>query len=101
MVRLKQEFTNQIKRRTEVMHEHQSLVFESQHQFVEIKAKAKAKNRLATMKDDMLSQTQKMNWLHLKIEVAEKKKACIDASQLAFIDGKLVKADNVESERNT
>lgn len=92
VVRNKQESISLLERRVEVMHEHQ--VHESQHQVVELEETNKAKNRLVNLEDDILSWTQQINWLQLKIEVVEKEKDEIDSSELASVSKNLVEVAN-------
>lgn len=80
--------------RAEILHEHQSLVYESQLQVVELEAEDKTKNKLTTMEVDIISQTQKANWSHMEIEAIEKEKAQLNASELDSIEEKLVEAVN-------
>ncbi|KAI5387916.1 hypothetical protein KIW84_073856 [Lathyrus oleraceus] len=56
--RLKQEFVSRLERKAKVLHEHRSLVSESQHHVVELEKKAKAKNKLETLESDILSGTR-------------------------------------------
>lgn len=71
----KQESAGRFELRAEILREHQSLVSESQLQVAELEAKAKEKNKMETLEADIMYWTQKINWLHMKIEAPEKEKA--------------------------
>lgn len=61
VVRQKYEFVCQLEMRVTILHEHQSLIYESHLQVVELEAKANAKNKMETLKAYILSWNQLIN----------------------------------------
>ncbi|KAI5445131.1 hypothetical protein KIW84_013400 [Lathyrus oleraceus] len=68
---------------------------QSQGQIVELEANVKGKNRPASLAADILSWTQQMNWVYMKIEATEKETVEINVSEPAFVEEKLVEEANV------
>lgn len=94
VIRENQESAIRFELRAGILRKHQSLVSEFQTQVYKLKENTKENNKLATLEVDILTWTQQINWLHMKIEATQIEKAELNASDLDYVDQKLIEAAN-------